>query len=342
MQPPDGDFMTSEAHSQPYLELAAVVLRHYPLGPAIPTFIGHNAGIVFRVEAPEIGQTYVLKLHERVGYGPNPSAEQLDAGLRWLADLARDTAVVVQVPVATSAGQLVGQIVTGESSTPLNYTLQHWVAGEPPNGDLTAQQAHRVGKMMATLHAFSERYAVAPDAPAMRHDTDALRKNIDILRGALPTTLLSREASAIVDAAGERITALMADLGVGHKVWGPVHGDIHYDNLLFYQDEARPIDFTGLRLAHYGYDIGVTLYHILYQEPEIRRAFVEGYERVRPLPAVSPRALEAFLTYAAIDNVAWNSTIAAQVRSPLFQRNVRHLVDAFCTRLVAGQSFLFE
>lgn len=39
-----------------------------------------------------------------------------------------------------------------------------------------------------------------------------------------------------------------------------MHGDLHYDNLLLHNAAVYPIDFTGLRLAHYLYDIGVTIY----------------------------------------------------------------------------------
>jgi Ser/Thr protein kinase RdoA (MazF antagonist) len=120
-----------------------------------------------------------------------------------------------------------------------------------------------------------------------------------------------------------------------------VHGDVHYDNLLLDGDDVRLIDFTGLRLAHYLYDIGVTLFHTDYQGPNIRRAFLEGYQHIRPLPESDLRAIEAFITYAAIDNIAWNSTIPEQVASALFQHNLKQLVEQFCTLVAEGRPFLF-
>jgi hypothetical protein len=44
-----------------YVELAEQALHHYALGATQLAFIQHNAGVVFRVEAPAIGRPYLLK-----------------------------------------------------------------------------------------------------------------------------------------------------------------------------------------------------------------------------------------------------------------------------------------
>src|SRR5205085_973730 len=130
-------------------------------------------------------------------------------------------------------------------------------------------------------------------------------------------------------------------LGSALDVWGPVHGDMHYDNLLIHGTEVRPIDFTGLRLAHYLYDIGVTLYHINHKGPTIRQAFMNGYQQICALPKGALRAIEAFVAYAAIDSLAWNSTIPEQVASALFRRNLQQLVEQFCAAVAESRPFLF-
>ena len=47
----------------------------------------------------------------------------------------------------------------------------------------------------------------------------------------------------------------------------------------------------------------------------------------RGLQALKEGNIDAFVTAAAIENIAWNCTIAEQVGSPLFQRNLRQLVE---------------
>ena len=177
---------------------------------------------------------------------------------------------------------------------------------------------------------------------ALRHDTHTLVDNVRLVCTTLDESILTHHDCEVIIAAQNQIMAGMARLGMGSAVWGPVHGDLHYDNLLVYHGEMCPIDFTGLRLAHYLYDIGVTIYHSLYQGPAIRHAFFAGYQQIMALPDEYQQYIEAFITYAAIDNIAWNSTIPTQVESALFQRNVRQLVHAFCTPLAEGRPFLFS
>jgi Ser/Thr protein kinase RdoA (MazF antagonist) len=326
---------------QQYIELAEQALQHYALGTTQLTFIQHNAGIVFRIEALAIGRPYLLKLHNRIGGGTNPSAAQLEAGLGWLAKVGRETDLIVQMPVANTSGHFVSQVRTSDS-TPISCTVQQWVEGELPNGDFSVTQALQIGAMMAKLHAHSQQHPLAQGLPAMRHDAGALAENVRTLRLTVDQPLLPAMSFAIIAAAQQQITTLMANLGTTPEVWGPVHGDMHYDNLLLYDGEVRPIDFTGLRLAHYLYDIGVTLYHIFHQGPNLRRAFIEGYQHIRALTEGDLRAIEAFIAYAAIDNLAWNSTIPDQAASALFRRNLQQLVEQFCTPVADHRPFLFS
>lgn len=45
---------------------------------------------------------------------------------------------------------------------------------------------------------------------------------------------------------------------------------------------------------------------------------------------------------AAIDNLAWNSTIPEQLQSKLFQGNLEQLVYTYCLPIVRGEDFLFR
>jgi len=325
---------------QLYVELAEQALQHYALGATQLTFIQHNAGVVFRVEAPAMGRPYLLKLYARVGAGSNPSAAQLEVGLGWLASVGRETDLVVQSPVVNTVGHFVSQVHTGDT-TPISCTLQYWLEGMLPHGDFTARQATQIGAVMATLHTHSQQHPLAQGLPATRHDADALAEHVHTLRAALDLALLPPAAFAVIVAAQQQITTIMTNLGNAPDVWGPVHGDLHYDNILLCDAEIRPIDFTGLRLAHYLYDIGVTLYHTHHQGPDIRRAFMNGYKQTCALPEGALRAIEAFVAYAAIDNLAWNSTLPEQVASALFRRNLQQLVEQLCTPVAERRPFLF-
>ena len=334
------DQLTPEQHVT-YQMLAEAALQHYAFGPTEIIFVQHNAGIVFRVVVLATGQQYLLKLYKRVGVGNDPSADQLEPGLHWLAAFAQASDVVVQVPVPTIQGHFVSQVMFDSAMPPISCTVQQWIDGHLPKGDFTAQQIQQLGRMMARIHSFSYTYPLQHHTPAIRHDAQELRRDISLLRHTLPDTLLISQDHDTLLAAEHQIVAYMNQLGTGSDVWGPVHGDLHYDNVLLYGAEIRPIDFTGLRLAYYLYDIGVTMYHIFHQGSSIRRSFFDGYQQVRPLPSAYQSYVEAFIAHAAIGNMAWNCTFPEQVDTPLFHRNLEHLVHRYCSSVAHGQPFLF-
>ena len=325
-----------------YLPLVEAALQNYSLGPVNIEFIQHNAGIVFRVSSQETGHQYLLKIYKRVGTGEDPFPEQLEPGLHWLAALAQASDFVVQTPIATDTGAFVGQIMLPSIIQPISCTLQQWVNGHVPNGDFTQQQVYAIGTLMAKMHAFSSTYPLANNVSALRHDAPALHANINQLRTTLPPSLLSSYDFDILRATEQRIAEHLADLGNHSNVWGPVHGDLHYENVVLYNQEVRPIDFTGLRLAHYVFDIGVTMYHIFYQGSSIRQAFFAGYQQIYDLPSRYEQFVEACIAFAAIDSLAWNCTIPEQQNTPYFQRNLQNLINNYCAKVVQEQRFLFS
>ena len=96
------------------------------------------------------------------------------------------------------------------------------------------------------------------------------------------------------------------------------------------------------RLAHYLYDLGVTVYHTYHQGAQLRHALFAGYQQTYALPAMYQHYVEGFVAYAAIDNVAWNCTIPEQLQSPYFHKNLDHLINRYCLAIAQGQHFLFS
>jgi Ser/Thr protein kinase RdoA (MazF antagonist) len=323
-----------------YTPVAAEALRQYPLGPTRLHFIAHNAGAVFRVEALDQARSYMLKLHIRVGEGKNASAATLELGMQWLAGISRDTDITVQTPMATLAGPFVGTVLFEGHF--IHCTLQQWLEGRFPNGPFSEENMHQIGVMMAKLHRYS-RLSTLPLNSTTQHGPEALNQHVLLLRRALDDQIFPESSYAIVKAAQQKIEAIMLRLGKTQEGWGPVHGDLHYDNILLGEGELEgnvsPIDFSELRVAHYLYDMGVTLYHTLHEGATKRQAFLQGYQQVEPLYRQHLQYLEAFVTYAAIDSIAWNATIPEQVEHALFRKNLDQLVFDFCHHINQGISF---
>jgi Ser/Thr protein kinase RdoA (MazF antagonist) len=131
-------------------------------------------------------------------------------------------------------------------------------------------------------------------------------------------------------------------LGTDPQVYGPIHGDLHQENVLFYENDVRPIDFDALRNSYYLFDLGTTLYHILHQSVDFRKALIDGYSSVRALSDSESQFLEAFVTWSAMDNLSFQSTIPRQVKSKLFLRNLHQLADGFCPKVIVNKPFVLQ
>jgi Ser/Thr protein kinase RdoA (MazF antagonist) len=180
--------------------------------------------------------------------------------------------------------------------------------------------------------------------PALTHfgrcDVAGLQAAVAQLRQGVGFGLLTPAQMAQVEAASQRIMELMEQLGYGPTVWGAVHGDLHQGNLLFYGAQACAIDYSGCQ-AHYLYDLGVTLYHLFYQEVSIRRALIEGYHQIFDRLALPDEQLDAFMTAAAIANNGFQMTIPGHRESALNLRNLHQLTDLFCVHLVNNVPLVF-
>lgn len=336
------DGLSGEQRQERYSALAAAALAYYTLDEPAVTFVGHNAGVTYRVDAPRTGRRFLLKIAEPVGEGDGGRPARVRSMLLWLAALARETDLVVQEPVPNRQGELLTPVFVDDLPAPFYCSLQQWVDGDHVAGDFTPAQTYRIGATLATLHQHGSQWALAPtlaadelDAPRVSACEQRLRSVVD--EGILPSDVWNTVAEAC-----RRVRATMDALGRQPEVWGPVHRDLHHRNVLFRGDQVWPIDFGAFTRAHFSYDLGVTLYHVIYQDDvSVRRALLAGYHSKRPHVALGPLEAEAFLCAAALSNLAFQVTIPYQRASPLFARNVREFATVFCRQLVESQPFVF-
>ena len=308
--------------------IARAALARYALETAGLVALPGNSA-VYRVDTAG-GIPYRLKIHAA------EPAERIRARLLWLAALGEATGLAVQAPVPDRAGQIV-TLVDGNACS-----LQRWVDGEPPGRDFTAEEAYRLGGLIARLHAHSATWAPPPEVfSALPLYTPAdLEAHVAALRAGVEIGALTADDFATVEAAGRFVRETLRAVPHDRDRWGPVHGDLHHDNILLHGDEMRPIDFDGLHIAPYAYDLGTILYHILHQQVAVRWALVEGYEAARVLGMPGELWPEACVVWAAIDNLAFQVTLPSQLGTPLLARNLRWLAREFCPRLLKAQAFV--
>ncbi len=328
--------MSEEQRQQRYHQLALACLEHYPVQVEGIRCVGHNAGVAYHIETPQ--RPLLLKIAQPAGEVASYSPESIRAGLLWLDNLARQTDLTVQQPLTNHAGELLTSVNFHDLTTPFYCSLQHWLDGEHPR-EPSPKQAHLIGVMMAKLHNHASQWTPPRKLPTYDSDPASLKKWLDGLSIVVDWGILSSSAWAVVEAASQRIFAMMQTLGKEPSVWGSIHGDLHHDNIIFKDDEPRPIDFGSLRAGHFAYDLGVTLYHFMYLDVSVRQALMAGYQVTRTGTQLPHMAAEAFLCAAALENLAFQVMLPSERNSPLFIRNTHEFADVFCRKLVDNVPF---
>jgi Ser/Thr protein kinase RdoA (MazF antagonist) len=167
---------------------------------------------------------------------------------------------------------------------------------EAPGGDLVfagpdgSARAALYGRAAAALHNAAERLANRPNRPALDRETVILR----------PLDRIGREGdSALVARIGSRLLAAIdGNAGLTH---GFAHGDLNMSNIHFTAGHATVIDFDccgwGWRANELAaFARGVTLTRLPGVEASaLIRAYLQGYEAIRPIAAADRAALPAFL-----------------------------------------------
>jgi Ser/Thr protein kinase RdoA (MazF antagonist) len=325
--------LDDEQRLERYRRLAEVALERYDIGPAEATFLAHNAGVAYRVQSAD-GERFVLKIAEPIGEGGGWAPASIAAVLAWLGALARETDLV-QEPVSDRAGALLTAVAFDDLPEPFHCSLQRWVDGERV-GHFTPDHARRIGAAVARLHRHGAAWIPPESLAADEWETGWVLARAGDLRAVVDLGILSPEEWGSVEAAAARVDEVVAGLGRGPAVWGPIHGDLHHGNILFHDGEVRLIDFGGFTRTHLAHDLGSALYHVMYQRVAVRRALAEGYGAEWLIEEVAGAAVCA----AAIDNLAFQLTIPRERTSAHTARNVRELADVFCRRLLAEEPFV--
>jgi len=322
-----------------YQSWARLALAPFDLGALELRFLGHNSGVAYRVRGS--GQDLLLKIHI-----PNGSSEVLDpscveAALVWLAALSRmSPGFPVQTPLRTKDGELLPQVSLGGLSAAAPCSVQVWVDGDHLSVDLTEQHGVALGRMTARLHDCAAAWEPDSQLVVERHGAAWFSTRQEALLADLDRDLMGEKDRAAIDAAGEIVQQTLASVPMERRLFGPVHGDLHQENIVWVGQDPRPIDFAFLQLSPYAWDLGVLAYHTMYLPVNVRRALVDAYLDQQTGVTSDDLALEVFLVAAAFDNLAFQLSLPNQRGSALLARNLTKFARGYCTWLVERREFV--
>jgi Ser/Thr protein kinase RdoA (MazF antagonist) len=289
--------------TDPLAALAAASLHKFDLPDgAVPTLINVSENATYQVDDAKSGRRWALRIH-RPGYH-SPTAIQSE--LAW-AKAVRDAGAAITPTVIAGRDGGMLQVVTHASvSRPRVAVLFEWEEGiEPAEGDVAA--FGQLGEIAARMHEQVRTW----ERPKWfdRHVWD-----FETSLGSTPHwgrwrdgMGMTPETLAIFQRTVDLIQARLERFGMAPERFGLVHGDMRLANLLVDDGKVKVIDFDDCGFSWFLYDCAVTVSFFEHKPevPDLLRAWVAGYRRVRPLCAEDEAEIPTFVMFRRLLLVAW-------------------------------------
>lgn len=291
--------------------LAQAALATYNLPPARLTLLVHLFNTTFQVDTSD-GQRYVMRINRSIA----STVEGVLSELEWLTALRRDTRLEVPRPVQTGEGALLTVASTPDLSRPNICVLFRWMPGRKIRLGLTPGHLEQVGELMAHIQNHASQWERPPSFKRGRVDwpiksaqwkPDPFAPEILSDIYDLVAETLSQAEAEQINAVFERARSAQKALGTGKDVFGLIHADLHYGNLLFAPGTLRAIDFDDCGFGSVLYDPAVML-NALIGRPnytELRIGLLAGYRRARPLPSDVEAYLNTFIALRQAQDIVW-------------------------------------
>ena len=272
---------------------ALAALTHWGPLARPPVLVKHRENAVFDTLFAD-GTRAALRLH-RPGYQTRAA---ILSELAWCADLCARGFPAAE-PLPTRAGALC-------TDGPQIASVVRWIDGAPIDvgGGLPRRIGlHRsVGTLLARLHDAADVFRPGAGFVRPRWDADGLLGPAPFWGRFWDSRVLSDTESALFGSLRADLRPCLADLPTGL-----IHADAIRDNILAADTTLYLIDFddcgSGFRL----YDLATALVQGLEDpdHPAYAAALLDGYGRIRPLPADAARNLTLFCLLRACAAIGW-------------------------------------
>jgi len=268
-------------------QLARAALAAYEIGEVHLDLLHSRTNTIYRVTLRDRTR-FVLRIHS-----PQTPTAHIRSELIWL-DALHDDGFTFPHAIRDRQGNSVITLVE-QASRPVfagatDCTLLTWVEGRLALKKRTPQQVRLIGRQMALLHGHAARFRAPQGFARPSWDPESLLDNETWQR-------LTSSQSRLFAQVAESFASVSGDLGRGNEVFGLIHGDFTFDNVLFHRGDAGVIDFDDCAFGYYLHDIATLLDRMEWREDyaALRTALILGYREERALPPEHEALLDLFL-----------------------------------------------
>ena len=147
---------------------------------------------------------------------------------------------------------------------------------------------------------------------------------------------LAPDRRAMLALVEERVVAAIADSGGSPGGYGVIHNDFILQNCLHHEGRTAVIDFDDCGRGFHLTDLGAMLGNLAdYEDDGLRAAFLEGYARVRSIPAGWEDQFELMVALRHAVTVLWLLGLrhTGRASAGFVERNLEHRFAAIAHTL---------
>lgn len=265
----------------------------------------YSENFTYLITCEAENKKYVLRVN-RPRYH---SLEELNSELIWMRALKRDTDIHMADVLPGKNGECIQKLELGDPENPYyTCTLFSFVKGEGIRDipyERLLQYQKIIGSICAKLHlhvlqskeiaalprfSWAEKDLVGKDA--IVGDWEISDRITETQRGILKQA---------VDIALKRLKAY----GKGKDRYGLIHSDLNINNILVDGSIVNVLDFDDCGYGWFLYDLATSVLEYDDTLEEMTKAWLEGYETIRPLSLADKEEVDTFIVLRKIVRIGW-------------------------------------
>lgn len=301
--------LSTEKQAKRLQALAAEALERYGISKeAEINLIAHRENTVFKVEDPETGKRYVIRVH-RPGY---QTEQTIRSEMQWM-DALRETGIYTPTPLKAVDGTRVQTVSIEGVPDARHCSMLDWVDGRHLSaaGSSNAEDYRLVGQVNARFHRHSKTWKLPGGFYRQRWDEEGMVGENPLWGRFWELTALSKDQLDLIYRARAAVRKRLERFGKGPDRFGLIHADLMPDNILMHQGNPYVIDFDDSGFGWYMYDLATLLTTNIPDEQRVqtaRDAWVDGYRSVESLADEDLAELPVFMMCRFLVVLGWVQT----------------------------------
>ena len=275
----------------------------------------------------------VLRVHREAYH----SRRAIACELAWLDALRRDNVIEVPGVFMGRNGEAIQKASAPGLANSRYLVLFHFVEGQAPDesGDM-AEGFEELGAIAARCHDHVLGWQKPEPFERLTWDTDAVFGQTPTWGNWRDAPEVDASVRAILERVETKVCTRLTAFGKPPERFNLIHADMRLANLLVEGTKTRVIDFDDCGWGWFMYDFAAAISFIEDDPrvPDLKAAWLRGYRKVRPLPAVDEAEINTMIMLRRMALLAW---IGSHIEAPEPQA----LAPGFAATTAAlGQAYL--